>query len=55
MLALDARIVLHLPGTREEDLPRLAIRPYALGYITPWSCGTEPPSRFDRFVPKTSR
>jgi acetyltransferase len=36
MLALDARIVLHPPGTREEDLPRLAIRPYALGYITPW-------------------
>jgi acetyltransferase len=36
MLALDARIVLHPPETREEDLPRLAIRPYPTRYITPW-------------------
>jgi acetyltransferase len=36
MLALDARIVLHPPQTREEDLPRLAIRPYPTRYVTPW-------------------
>jgi len=36
MLALDARIVLHPPGTREEDLPRLAIRPYPTHHVTPW-------------------
>jgi acetyltransferase len=36
MVALDARVVLHPPDTREETLPRLAIRPYPAGYITPW-------------------
>ena len=36
MLALDARVVLHRPDTREEDLPRLAIRPYPTRYVTPW-------------------
>ena len=28
LIALDARVVLHDPATREEDLPRTAIRPY---------------------------
>jgi acetyltransferase len=37
LLALDARIVLHPPGMREEELPRLAIRPYPLQYVTPWT------------------
>jgi len=36
MLALDARIVLHPPGTREDRLPRLAIRPYPTRYALPW-------------------
>jgi acetyltransferase len=36
LLALDARVVLHPPGTREEDLPRLAIRPYPTHYVTQW-------------------
>ena len=36
MLALDARIVLHPPDCREEDLPRLAIRPYPTRYVTSW-------------------
>lgn len=36
MLALDARVVLHPPETREESLPRLAIRPYPTRYILPW-------------------
>jgi acetyltransferase len=35
MLALDARIVLH-DNIREEDLPRLAIRPYPIQYSSKW-------------------
>lgn len=31
--ALDARIVLHDPETKEEDLPKLAIRPYPIHYM----------------------
>jgi acetyltransferase len=34
LTALDARIVLHDPETREEDLPRTAIRPYPTQYVT---------------------
>ncbi len=37
LLALDARVVLHEPGTRAEDLPRPAIRPYPLQYVQPWT------------------
>ena len=33
LLALDARVVLHDPATREEDLPRTAIRPYPTQYV----------------------
>jgi acetyltransferase len=33
LVALDARIVLHDPGTQEEDLPRTAIRPYPTQYV----------------------
>jgi acetyltransferase len=33
LLALDARVVLHEPGTRPEDLPRPAIRPYPTQYV----------------------
>jgi acetyltransferase len=36
MLAVDARIVLHDPALPQEDLPRLAIRPYPEQYITTW-------------------
>src|SRR4030095_1834007 len=36
MLALDARIVLHDPTAREEQLPSLAIRPYPTQYVTRW-------------------
>ena len=36
LLALDARVVLHPADTREADLPRLAIRPYPVRYVTPW-------------------
>src|SRR5215208_1032141 len=34
LIALDARIVLHDPGTQEEDLPRTAIRPYPKQYVS---------------------
>ena len=36
MLALDARIVLHDKDVREENLPRLAIRPYPQEYSSQW-------------------
>ena len=34
-VALDARIVVHPPGTREDQLPKLAIRPYPEQYVFP--------------------
>lgn len=37
LIALDARVVLHDPATREEDLPRPAIRPYPIQYVWPWT------------------
>ena len=36
LLALDARVVLHDPDTKAKDLPKLAIRPYPIQYITKW-------------------
>jgi acetyltransferase len=39
-LALDARIVLYPPETREEALPRPAIRPYPARYVVPWTTRT---------------
>jgi acetyltransferase len=33
VIALDARVVLHPASVRDEDLPRLAIRPYPREYI----------------------
>jgi len=37
LLALDARIVLHDPATKPEDLPKPAIRPYPLQYAGTWT------------------
>ena len=37
LVALDARIVLHPATIKDEDLPRLAIRPYPLRYVAPWT------------------
>ena len=34
IVALDARIALHEPQTREADLPKPAIRPYPADYVT---------------------
>jgi acetyltransferase len=33
LLALDARMILHKPSTREDQLPRPAIRPYPSRYV----------------------
>ena len=35
-MALDARVVLHGPELRDEDLPALAIRPYPSQYVSAW-------------------
>lgn len=35
LIALDARVVLHEPTVTEEQLPKLAIRPYPTQYVTP--------------------
>jgi acetyltransferase len=37
LVALDARIVLHGADVRQEDLPKLAIRPYPAQYVRPWT------------------
>jgi len=37
IVALDARVLLNPPDVREEQLPRLAIRPYPNQYITSWT------------------
>jgi acetyltransferase len=36
ILALDARVVVHGPEVKEEDLPRPAIRPYPAQYLSSW-------------------
>jgi acetyltransferase len=37
LLALDARVVLYDKDTKEEELPKLAIRPYPIQYIGAWT------------------
>jgi len=37
LIALDARVVLHEADMTEDKLPRLAIRPYPIEYVTPWT------------------
>ncbi|MCY1082965.1 bifunctional acetate--CoA ligase family protein/GNAT family N-acetyltransferase [Archangium lansingense] len=36
LVALDARVVLHGPEVKEEELPRLAILPYPAKYVERW-------------------
>ena len=36
LIALDARVILHDPKTTEDQLPKLAIRPYPSQYVGPW-------------------
>ncbi|MCS7247180.1 MAG: bifunctional acetate--CoA ligase family protein/GNAT family N-acetyltransferase [Anaerolineales bacterium] len=37
IVALDARIVIHDPSLGEDQLPRLAIRPYPTQYVSTWT------------------
>jgi len=37
LLALDARVIVHGPKVRDNDLPRPAIRPYPARYVTTWT------------------
>jgi acetyltransferase len=37
LLALDARVVVYGPDVKEEQLPPLAIRPYPIQYVWPWT------------------
>jgi acetyltransferase len=37
LIALDARVILHGPEVREEDLPTPAITPYPTRYVEPWT------------------
>jgi len=37
LLALDARIVVHGPGVTLDQLPKPAIRPYPLKYVSSWT------------------
>ena len=37
ILALDARVVLYDPGITEQELPKLAIRPYPTRYVGSWT------------------
>jgi acetyltransferase len=36
LVALDARVILHDPKTKEEQLPKLAIRSYPTRYVSAW-------------------
>lgn len=36
LMALDARVVVHGADMKEENLPKLAIRPYPVQYVSPW-------------------
>ncbi|MEO8354512.1 MAG: bifunctional acetate--CoA ligase family protein/GNAT family N-acetyltransferase [Chloroflexota bacterium] len=37
LIALDARVVLYDKDTKEEQLPKLAIRPYPMQYVGTWT------------------
>ena len=43
LIALDARIILHEPETKPEDLPRPAIRPYPIEYVEEWTLKDQTP------------
>jgi len=43
IFALDGRVVLHDPKTPEDQLPRPAIRPYPVQYVTPWKLKNKAP------------
>lgn len=36
LIALDARVIVHEASVKEEQLPKLAIRPYPTNYVSAW-------------------
>lgn len=36
LVALDARVVVHGPKVTEDQLPKGAVRPYPMQYVSPW-------------------
>jgi acetyltransferase len=52
IVALDARVVLFDKETREEDLPRLAIRPYPTQYVQEWTTNDGTPVRIRPIRPE---
>ncbi|HEY5911733.1 MAG TPA: bifunctional acetate--CoA ligase family protein/GNAT family N-acetyltransferase [Verrucomicrobiae bacterium] len=42
LVALDARVILHDPATTEDQLPKLAIRPYPTQYVESWKLKSGP-------------
>jgi len=43
LLALDARVVIYGPEVTEDELPKLAIRPYPIRYVSTWKAADGTP------------
>jgi acetyltransferase len=43
LVALDARVILHDPKTKDDKLPKLAIRPYPTQYVSSWKLKDKTP------------
>jgi acetyltransferase len=52
IVALDARVVVYGPNIREEDLPPLAIRPYPIQHVQPWTMKNGDPVTFRPIRPE---
>jgi len=52
IFALDARVVLHDPATPEDKLPKSAIRPYPVQYVTPWKLKNKAPAIIRPITPE---
>ncbi len=52
LLALDARVVVYPAEVNKADLPRLAIRPYPIKYIQPWTMKNGEPVTFRPIRPE---
>ena len=52
LLALDARVVLFDKDTKEEQLPKLAIRPYPMQYVGTWTAEDHRPVTFRPILPE---
>jgi acetyltransferase len=50
--ALDGRVVLHDPKLSEAQLPRPAIRPYPVQYVTPWKLKDKTPATIRPIKPE---